>query len=119
MYIYIYIYTPIIHAFSPNASVQWQPDVLTSRIEKWLLGAGFLGAPPVSLTVAFCVLRYLFIVLSVVMVISLPPFIIVRGLVLYAKLLYRNTKFRIGHASCAALVLYDHVLDTHMYTYCI
>ena len=30
-------------------SVQWQPDGLTIRTEKWLLGAGFLGAPPILL----------------------------------------------------------------------
>ena len=33
-----------------NASVQWQPDGLTIRTEKWFLGAGFLGAPPIFLT---------------------------------------------------------------------
>ena len=35
--------------FPPNAAVQWQPDGLTIRAEKWFLGAGFLGAPPASL----------------------------------------------------------------------
>ena len=30
-------------------SVQWQPDGLTIRTKKWFLGAGFLGAPPISL----------------------------------------------------------------------
>ena len=35
--------------FSPDASVQWQPDGLTIHINKWFLGAGFLGAPPISL----------------------------------------------------------------------
>ena len=34
----------------PSASVQWQPDGLTIHTKKWLLGAGFLGAPPISLT---------------------------------------------------------------------
>ena len=33
-----------------NASVRWQPDGLAIRAEKWFLGAGFLGAPPTSLT---------------------------------------------------------------------
>ena len=37
------------YSFPPNASVQWQPDGLTIHAEKWLLGAGFLGAPPISL----------------------------------------------------------------------
>ena len=32
-----------------DASAQWQPDGLTIRTNKWLLGAGFLGAPPISL----------------------------------------------------------------------
>ena len=32
-----------------NAFVQWQPDGLTIHTKKWLLGAGFLGAPPMSL----------------------------------------------------------------------
>ena len=32
----------------PNASVQWQPDGLTIHTEKWLLGAGFLGSPPIT-----------------------------------------------------------------------
>ena len=31
------------------ASVQWQPDGLTIHNNKWFLGAGFLGAPPISL----------------------------------------------------------------------
>ena len=31
-------------------SVQWKPDGLTIRTEKWFLGAGFLGAPPISLS---------------------------------------------------------------------
>ena len=44
MYIYIYIYI-YIHIPSP----QWQPDGLTIHTKRWLLGAGFLGAPPVSL----------------------------------------------------------------------
>ena len=38
--------------FPPNASVQLQPDGLTTHTEKWLLGAGFLGAPPISLTMS-------------------------------------------------------------------
>ena len=39
-------------AFSPpSASAQRQPDGLTIRAEKWFLGAGFLGAPPISLIV--------------------------------------------------------------------
>ena len=34
----------------PNASVQGQPDGLTIYTkEEWFLGAGFLGAPPISL----------------------------------------------------------------------
>ena len=31
-------------------SVQWQPDGLTVRTKKWSLGAGVLGAPPISST---------------------------------------------------------------------
>ena len=31
-------------------SVQWQPDGLTIHANKWFLGAGFLGAPPISLS---------------------------------------------------------------------
>ena len=30
-------------------SVQWPPDGLTNHAKKWFLGAGFLGAPPISL----------------------------------------------------------------------
>ena len=30
-------------------SVQWQPDGLRIHAKKWFLGAGFLGAPPMSL----------------------------------------------------------------------
>ena len=33
----------------PNASVQWQPDGLTIDTNKWFLGAGFPGAPPIFL----------------------------------------------------------------------
>ena len=33
-------------------SVQWQPDGLTIHTKKWFLGAGFLGAPPISLIIA-------------------------------------------------------------------
>ena len=36
--------------FPPSASVQYQPDGLTIHTKKGLLGAGFLGAPPISLT---------------------------------------------------------------------
>ena len=36
-------------SFLPNASVQWPPGDLTIHTKKWLLGAGFLGAPPISL----------------------------------------------------------------------
>ena len=35
-----------------SASVQWQPDGSTIRTNKWFLGAGFLGAPPISLNTA-------------------------------------------------------------------
>ena len=35
---------------SANASVQWQPNGLTIHAKKWFLGAGFLGAPPISLS---------------------------------------------------------------------
>ena len=28
--------------------MQWQPDGLTVHTKKWFLGAGFLGAPPIS-----------------------------------------------------------------------
>ena len=31
-------------------SLQWQPDGLTIHAKKWFLGAGFQGAPPISLT---------------------------------------------------------------------
>ena len=31
-------------------AAQWQPDGLTIHTKKWLLGAGFLGAPPISLS---------------------------------------------------------------------
>ena len=34
----------------PNASAQWQPGDLTIHTKKWFLGAGFLGAPPISLS---------------------------------------------------------------------
>ena len=37
------------YSFPPNASVQWQPGDLTIHTKKWFLGAGFLGAPPISL----------------------------------------------------------------------
>ena len=37
------------HFFPQDASVQWQPDGVTIHPRKWFLGAGFLGAPPVSL----------------------------------------------------------------------
>ena len=36
--------------FPPSASVQWQPGDLTIHTKKCFLGAGFLGAPPISLT---------------------------------------------------------------------
>ena len=36
--------------FLPNSSLQWQPDGLAIPIKKLLLGAGFLGAPPISLS---------------------------------------------------------------------
>ena len=38
------------YLFLPDASVQWQPDGLTIHTKKWFLGAGFLGAPPISLS---------------------------------------------------------------------
>ena len=37
------------HVFPPDASVQWQPDGWKIHTKKWFLGAGFLGAPPISL----------------------------------------------------------------------
>ena len=37
---------------SPNAPVRWQPDSLTIHAKKWFPGAGFLGAPPISLILA-------------------------------------------------------------------
>ena len=37
------------YVFPPSASVQRQPDGLTTHANKWFLGAGFLGAPPISL----------------------------------------------------------------------
>ena len=36
--------------FPADASVLWQPDVLTIYTKKLFLGAGFRGAPPISLT---------------------------------------------------------------------
>ena len=54
IYIYIYIYGSALYDIcSPSASVQWQPDGLTIRAKKWFLGAGFLGAPPISLRNVF------------------------------------------------------------------
>ena len=53
IYIYIYIWVCTLRYLSPpNASVQWQPDGLTFHTEKWFPGAGFLGAPPISLVLA-------------------------------------------------------------------
>ena len=37
------------HFFPPDASLQWQPDGLTIHTQRWFLGAGFLGAPPIYL----------------------------------------------------------------------
>ena len=37
------------YVFPPNASLQWQPGGLTILTKQWFLGAGFLGAPPISL----------------------------------------------------------------------
>ena len=50
IYIYIYIYNSTVFS-PPNASAQWQPDGLTIHANKWFLGAGFLGAPPISLII--------------------------------------------------------------------
>ena len=36
----------------PDVAAQWQPDALTVRAREWFLGAGLLGAPPVSLSVS-------------------------------------------------------------------
>ena len=48
----------------PNASVQWQPDGLAVRTNKLLLGAGFLGAPPISLTLSFSSLHVVYDTMS-------------------------------------------------------
>ena len=37
------------YVFPPDASVQWQPDGLTIHAKQQFLGAGFLGASPISL----------------------------------------------------------------------
>ena len=37
------------YLFPPNASVLWQPRGLTIHTKTWFLGAGCLGAPPISL----------------------------------------------------------------------
>ena len=37
---------------APDASAQWRPDGSTIHAKKCLLGAGVLGAPPISLTSA-------------------------------------------------------------------
>ena len=41
--------------FAPSASAQWQPDGLTIHTKKRFLGAGFLGAPPISLIRPACI----------------------------------------------------------------
>ena len=41
----------------PSASVQRQPDGSTIQPNKWFLGAGFLGAPPISLSMALASAR--------------------------------------------------------------
>ena len=46
--VYIYIYT-VKALLVKCPSVQWQPDGLTIHAKRWLLGAGFLGAPSISL----------------------------------------------------------------------
>ena len=38
------------YVFTPDASVQRQPGGLTIHTKRWFLGAGFIGAPPISLT---------------------------------------------------------------------
>ena len=37
-------------------SVQWQPDDLSIRTNKWFLGARFLGAHPISLMILILIL---------------------------------------------------------------
>ena len=37
------------YCFPHHASVQWRPGDLTIHTNKWILGAGFLGAPPIYL----------------------------------------------------------------------
>ena len=41
----------------PSASVRWQPGGLTTHTNIWFLGAGFLGAPPISLRSCGTVVR--------------------------------------------------------------
>ena len=56
MYVCIYLYGEVLlrgagtlrYLFPPSASAQWQPDDLAIPTKKWFLGAGFLGAPPIS-----------------------------------------------------------------------
>ena len=43
------------YIFPPNASVQWQPDGLAIRAQKWFLGARFLGAPHIYIYIYLCV----------------------------------------------------------------
>ena len=61
LYIYIYIYKgegllrgvgTLRYLFPPSACLQWQRDGLTIQKKKQFLGAGFLGAPPISLSTA-------------------------------------------------------------------
>ena len=39
------------YSVPPYASMQWQPGDLIIRTNKWLPGAAFLGAPPISLII--------------------------------------------------------------------
>ena len=47
IYIYIYIYMRMIMLLV--IMIDWRPDGLTIHAKRWFLGAGFLGATPISL----------------------------------------------------------------------
>ena len=51
--------------------MSWQPDGFTIHAKKWLLGAGFLGAPPIRMLLITCIIVIITITIAITITITI------------------------------------------------
>ena len=78
--------------------MQWQPDGFFIHTDRWFLGAGFLGAPPISLTYPSCGQHTLITSINLIHIITMIITIIIVIIIISSIIIVMNSYYSCGRA---------------------